>query len=537
MVPVATASGTPRTPERCGRPSSSGTFSVLAGQGFEGQRLRLVTGFAGHADGQLRKGAASAWSSGSSASGGDGTTRQLTWGAATLLLAACGFSAKAATSFRRAARRALRRRGCGRGRVVLAAKPRPDPESLRWTLELAIRAEDYEEAARIRTKLPDADAQRPVTALAGVVREQVRQAVEDALNTRLPAERREAAVRQMQELATPPAAFSVAEDGLHRVLSEGDIDCHAAEVAESALWDVWSASGNEEADAAMSRGGRLMHAGDHLKAVEAFTEVVEALPAFAEGWNKRATALFLAKQFDASIADCHRVLKLKPRHFGCLSGLGMCYLHNGDDRAAARWLREALEVNPRIIGLARIVSDLETRLVFTVMKSRIKEVMTKMTEEDSIFPPGPFVAAPSVRSSELSAEWDAHLVEDLEQHTYLFRVHVRNSAAPRVSGTARFYALKTAKGSQVIPLQRRTLGPAGFTLSAGESYRYSFMLTLDRELSQAEGGLFLRGGDDFFEAPLCRLSLSDVPRMSEEDFPHVNTGFHFMGRLELPLED
>lgn len=463
--------------------------------------------------------------------------------------AATAVTAWSFTPFRRLARKRLRRAGRGGACILLAAKPRPDPESLRWALELAVRAEDYEEAARIQAVLPESDASSPVTAMRGVVRERVRTAVDEAFDVFASPEMRHAAVLRLQELATAPAAFPEAEDGLHRVLAEVAVGDRMAAVAEKALWDVWFLSGSEEADRAMEHGGIMMERGNFREAVEIFTDVVVALPDYAEAWNKRATALFLAQRYEESIADCHRVLELKPRHFGCLSGLGLCYLRQDNEQAAVRWLRESLEVNPHNYELGRMVGDLEVRSVISFLRPRMHEVMTRMSEPlldtnagaASVFGGGEFgrISRPraGIRDRHVDADWVAHRVEDLEPHTYLFLVHVRSRSEPVVSGAARFYALKTTNGSHVIPLQRLTLDPLGFKLRSGESYRYSFMVTLDKELSLAEGGLILRCHDDIFEAPLQCLDMDTAPRISKDDLEAVNDGFLFMGRLQIPIED
>jgi tetratricopeptide (TPR) repeat protein len=103
----------------------------------------------------------------------------------------------------------------------------------------------------------------------------------------------------------------------------------------------------------MAAGMEAMAEGELAKAIEAFDVVVELDPGFAEGWNRRATAHFLAGNDEASIGDIRRVLALEPRHFGALSGLGMILARSGQPQAALRAFEAALAVNPHLVG-ARI---------------------------------------------------------------------------------------------------------------------------------------------------------------------------------------
>ena len=121
--------------------------------------------------------------------------------------------------------------------------------------------------------------------------------------------------------------------------------------AEQGLWLLWSRSGDPRIDAVMAQGGEEMQAGNLPKAIEIFSDVVKRRPAFAEGWNKRATAYYLAGEYDKSIADCHEVLKRNPRHFGALSGMGQIYTRLEQYEEALRWFRKALEVNPNMVGV------------------------------------------------------------------------------------------------------------------------------------------------------------------------------------------
>ena len=133
-------------------------------------------------------------------------------------------------------------------------------------------------------------------------------------------------------------------------------------LAERGLWRLRSRSGDEEIDRLMARGAEQM-GGEALEdAIATFSEVIRKRPEFAEGWNKRATARFLAGEYRESIADCAEVLKRNPGHFGALSGLGQIYLRLEQPEHALAWFRKALEVNPNLSGVESQIEEIEARL-------------------------------------------------------------------------------------------------------------------------------------------------------------------------------
>ena len=132
--------------------------------------------------------------------------------------------------------------------------------------------------------------------------------------------------------------------------------------AEQALWLLWSRSGDAAVDRLMERGLEEMQSGRHAEAIATFSEVIRRKPGFAEGWNKRATVLYLAGELQRSRADCDEVLKRNPRHFGALSGAGLIHLELEQYGQALDWFRRALEVNPNMSAIEAEVRRLEVLL-------------------------------------------------------------------------------------------------------------------------------------------------------------------------------
>jgi tetratricopeptide (TPR) repeat protein len=127
----------------------------------------------------------------------------------------------------------------------------------------------------------------------------------------------------------------------------GDDPAHAARAA-NALWQMWHQSGRSELDALLLRGIEAMQSGRLEEADGVFTRLIDAAPDFAEGWNKRATVRYMAKDYAGSIADCRETLARNPNHFGALSGQGLCHMALGEYREAADLFRRTLAVHPHL---------------------------------------------------------------------------------------------------------------------------------------------------------------------------------------------
>jgi tetratricopeptide (TPR) repeat protein len=148
-----------------------------------------------------------------------------------------------------------------------------------------------------------------------------------------------------------------------RVLERlGDTDPRVRRTATAAVWQIWSRSGDPEIDKLFARGLEQMQASALGDALATFDEVVRRKPAFAEGWNKRATILFLLGENEKSLQDCEEVFKRNSNHFGALSGAGQIHLQLGNLRRALELFRRAVEINPNLEGPAQMIPLIERRL-------------------------------------------------------------------------------------------------------------------------------------------------------------------------------
>jgi tetratricopeptide (TPR) repeat protein len=120
--------------------------------------------------------------------------------------------------------------------------------------------------------------------------------------------------------------------------------------AAAALWQMWHQSGRPELDALLRQGIEAMEAQQLAEADTVFSRLIEVAPTFAEGWNKRATVRYLAKDYVGSVADCRETLARNPNHFGALSGQALCHLALAEYREAADLCRRTLAVHPHLDG-------------------------------------------------------------------------------------------------------------------------------------------------------------------------------------------
>ncbi len=139
-------------------------------------------------------------------------------------------------------------------------------------------------------------------------------------------------------------------DSLFDQLAEAD-ERRAARI-ESEITDRWEKSGSDSADLLLLRGRKALAKRDFKKAIAHFSRLIAFRPDFAEGWNARATAHFADRNLGRSVADLYEVLRLEPRHFGAMIGLGL--IMEGWDREDEAYAAysAAQAIHPNVDGAA-----------------------------------------------------------------------------------------------------------------------------------------------------------------------------------------
>lgn len=101
---------------------------------------------------------------------------------------------------------------------------------------------------------------------------------------------------------------------------------------------------------------------EYDRAIAAMDEAIRLAPFYAEAWNRRATAFYGAGNYPAAVADIAQTLRLEPRHYAALSGLGMINLAMGRMEPALEAYEAALRINPHLMVARRHVEAIMAAL-------------------------------------------------------------------------------------------------------------------------------------------------------------------------------
>lgn len=133
-------------------------------------------------------------------------------------------------------------------------------------------------------------------------------------------------------------------DSLFATLKSGD--SAAQQEAENDIWAIWFESGDAEIDALMASANGAVNAGQLKQAEAMYSRVIERSPRFSEGWNRRATVRYYRRDFEGSLDDIQHTLRLEPRHFGAIWGLGMILGAQRNFTGAIVAFEKLLEIKP-----------------------------------------------------------------------------------------------------------------------------------------------------------------------------------------------
>ena len=129
---------------------------------------------------------------------------------------------------------------------------------------------------------------------------------------------------------------------------------------EMKIWNIWSTHPTQEQlTHSLAKGSNLMSKGKLVSAYKIFSAIIESEPDWAEGWNKRATVLYLMGRYQDSLNDIDEVLKRESRHFGALSGQGLVQTKLENYEKAIKSYQAVQKIYPSIKAAKIMIPQLE----------------------------------------------------------------------------------------------------------------------------------------------------------------------------------
>jgi tetratricopeptide (TPR) repeat protein len=127
-------------------------------------------------------------------------------------------------------------------------------------------------------------------------------------------------------------------------------------LASDALWAIWSRGYSEQYNVELQQ---LLRQTDVRLKLAGLDALVRRATDFAEAYNQRAILYYRLGKFRKAIADCEKVIRLNPHHFGAAAGMAQCYLKLNKPRAALRSFRVALAINPNLDDVEETIKAIE----------------------------------------------------------------------------------------------------------------------------------------------------------------------------------
>ncbi len=146
---------------------------------------------------------------------------------------------------------------------------------------------------------------------------------------------------------------------LARTLHDADAQVNA--MAEHALLSIWFRLCTPEAAGPFKRGMSLLADEKYAQAVTAFEDALKIDSRFGEAWNQCAMAHYFLGHWPEAIACCKRTLNIIPAHFCAMAGMGHCHTQLGEFDRALRCYRKAVDINPRMTAITRMIRGVEER--------------------------------------------------------------------------------------------------------------------------------------------------------------------------------
>ena len=129
---------------------------------------------------------------------------------------------------------------------------------------------------------------------------------------------------------------------------------------EMKIWNIWSTHPTHDSlTQSLAKGSGLISKGELEAAYKIFSTIIESASDWAEGWNKRATVLYLMGRYHDSLNDIDEVLKRESRHFGALSGQALVQIKLKNYEKAIKSYQAAQKIYPSMRSAEIMIPQLQ----------------------------------------------------------------------------------------------------------------------------------------------------------------------------------
>jgi tetratricopeptide (TPR) repeat protein len=165
-----------------------------------------------------------------------------------------------------------------------------------------------------------------------------------------------ASAREATQDAKPPSRAEQL-DSLFDMLKNAK-DQSEAENTENLIAALWLKSGSDTVDLLMEWTQQAVKDKNYPLALDYLDRIVTLKPDYVEGWNTRATVYYMRDDYGRALADIEKTLRLEPRHFGALTGLGTILREIGEEQRALEVYRRVIALDPHLDSVQKAIKEL-----------------------------------------------------------------------------------------------------------------------------------------------------------------------------------
>lgn len=140
-------------------------------------------------------------------------------------------------------------------------------------------------------------------------------------------------------------------------------DEEAASMLENRVLHTWLQAGTPAVTLLMSRGLRLLQAGQNDDAIESFSDAITLAPDVAEAWHQRAIARYHGGDVTGAIRDLQESIVREPRDFAAFHTLADIATARDDWKGAYAAWQKVMELDPKTPGGADRLRELKRHAV------------------------------------------------------------------------------------------------------------------------------------------------------------------------------